>query len=138
MALVQPALAYFKGMGTDTQANVYYKAVAILFSSGPEQKRIRYLDSLAATTQPPPPGYFDQLSRILPELETYYEVHRLLNLLEARNPSSPEVTRQVLLLLDKAQFFIARRAYYFLKDQSLSQEQRQKLEAFRLKFQDRL
>jgi len=60
------------------------------------------------------------------------------NLLEARKPSSPEVTRQVLLLLDRPQFFIARRAYYYLKDQTLNKEQRQNVEAFRLKFQDRL
>lgn len=137
-SLVEPAIAYFKGMATDTQANVYYNAVATLFSSGSEQKRIRYLDSLAATTQPPPPGYFDRLSGMLSKLETYYEVHRLLNLLESRNPSSPEVTRQVMKLLDTPQFFVARRAYYYLKDQTLNEEQRQTVEAFRLKFQGRL
>ncbi len=138
VVLVEPAIVYFKSMATDTEADVYYRAIERLFASGSEQKRIRYLDSLAATIQTPPAGYFDRLSGRLSELETYYEVHRLLNLLEARHPSSTEVTRQVLHLLDQPQFFIARRAYYYLKDQALGEDQRKRVENFRLKFQDRL
>ena len=49
-----------------------------------------------------------------------------------------EVTRQVLRLLDQPHFFVARRAYYYLKDQSLIADQRKRVEAFRGKFQDRL
>ena len=140
VSLVEPAIAYFKSMATDAEADVYYRAIERLFASGSEQKRIRYLDSLAVTSQAqaPPPDYFDRLSGRLSKLETYYEVHRLLNLLEARNPSSAEVTRQVLRLLNQPQFFIARRAYYYLKDRPLIAAQRQQMEAFHLKFQDRL
>jgi hypothetical protein len=138
VCLVKPAIAYFKSMATDTQADVYYHTMERLFLSGSEPKRILYINSLAATTQAPPAGYFDRLSSMLSTLETYYEVHRLLNLMEARNPSSSEVTRRVQRLLDHPRFFIARRAYYYLKDQSLTTDQRKRMEAFRLKFHDRL
>jgi hypothetical protein len=138
ISIVEPAIAYFKSMATASEAKVYYDAIETLFLPGTERQRIKYLDSLSSTTQPAPPGYFKRFSGKLSKLRTYYEIHRFLKLMEARNHTSPELTQQALTLLNGSEFFIARRAFYYLKDRTLSPAQSQAVEAFRLKHSDRL
>lgn len=136
--LVDPALLYLQSLSTDSDADPYYRTLESLFGSASEAKRIKYMESLLATPQPPPAGYYDRLSSHLATLKTYYEVHLFLSLMEKRNPSSPEVVRQTLPLLDRNQFFIARRAFRTLQNQDLTEAQQRKVEAFRLAYQDRL
>ncbi len=136
--LVDPALLYLQSLSTDSHADPYHRTIESLFGSASEPKRIKYMESLAAARQPPPAGYHDRLSRHLATLDTYYEVHLLLCLMESQERSSPEVVRQTLPLLDGNEFFIARRAFRFLQNQDLTEPQQRKVEAFRLAHQDRL
>lgn len=137
-ALVDPALLYLLSLSTDNDVDPYYLTIESLFGSASEPKRIKYMESLAATVQQPSEQYYDRLSAHLTTLKTYYEVHLFLSLMEKRNPSSPEVVRHTLPLLDGSQFFIARRAFRHLQNQDLTEPQQRKVEAFRLAYQDRL
>jgi hypothetical protein len=136
--LLDAALHYLQSPPAAQDPNRYYGAIESLFASAAEPKRIRYLESLLATPLPAPAGFYDRFSSHLTALETYYEVHLLLNLMAERNPGSEMVMRRALLLLDGKKFFIARRAYYALQDQTLTAPQRRHLEAFRQRYQDRL
>ena len=48
------------------------------------------------------------------------------------------VLKQAAALLDHENFLVARRAYWFLEDQKLTDDQQGRLEAFRAKYEDRL
>ncbi|VGO14471.1 hypothetical protein PDESU_03033 [Pontiella desulfatans] len=132
--LASAAIGYFESLGAEN----YYEAIAKLFSQGSSKKQVLYLSSLVSTDLPAPDGFYDHLSNSLPELESYYEVHLLLNLMTDKNRESPEVVANVLVLLDNKSFLIGRRAYNFLKDLELPEPQLAQVEAFRTKYADRL
>ncbi len=102
------------------------------------QTRTLYLAALSQIPLPPPAGYYDRISRWLPQMDTYFEVHLLLTLLEEEDAGSPEVVKHSMMVLENENFLIARRAFWFLDKQSLATSQREKVEAFRAKHEDRL
>jgi hypothetical protein len=132
--LMKLALPYME----EAPAEIYYASMEQLFPAGNIEQRVMYLNSLLDIPHDPPPGYLDRLSRQLSSLTSYYEVHLLLNLLESRNPSSAEVTKRAMPLLDNESFLVARRGYWFLREQQLSPDQQQKTDAFQRKYNDRL
>ncbi len=67
----------------------------------------------------------------------YLPVHRILQLL-AKREGSPKIEADVARLLDHENFFIARRAYEHLTNQTPGAETRHKLDAFREQYRDRL
>lgn len=132
--LTKLALQYLN----EAPAATYYSSMAQLFLAGNTKQRVMYLISLMETPHDPPPGYLDRLSRRLPGLESYYEAHLLLNLMTARNPSSADVVKQALPLLENKSFLVARRGYWFLREQQLSPDQQNTVDAFQRKYDDRL
>lgn len=68
----------------------------------------------------------------------YYPTHLILKMLEARKFASTKTLGDVTALLDSDNFFIARRASEFLSKQKLSASAKEALEAFRVKYADRL
>jgi len=75
---------------------------------------------------------------VVPQLDSYFEVHLLLKLLDARNPGSAETVKAVILMLDNENSVIARRAYTFLEKQKLTGDQAQVVEEFRKRNAERL
>ncbi len=59
-------------------------------------------------------------------------------MLQKRNPDSAETLNQVEKVLENDNFLIARRAYWFLEKQNLNAAQAKIVEAFRVKYEDRL
>lgn len=84
-----------------------------------------------------PDTTLDGLSDILGQLP-YFQVHLTLRLFEQRKYFSKNIEADVAKLLDGDDFFIARRAFEHLVEQSLSDETRKKVDAFREKYRDRL
>jgi hypothetical protein len=68
----------------------------------------------------------------------YYPVHLVLRMLEERGFSSPTTLTNVEKLLNGDDFFIARRAYEYLKKQQLEGEAKRRLALFREEHRDRL
>jgi len=137
-ALARAAVSYLESVADTAGADFYYKGIEQLFAGADRQKRTYYLSALANTGLKAPAGFYDRLSRSLPKLDTYYEVHLLLELMEARNPASAEVTAQAMNVLTNDNFLIARRAFWFLEEQSLSPAQQREVETFRTTHESRL
>lgn len=68
----------------------------------------------------------------------YFQIHLILRLLEQRNFFSKKTEADVAHLLDKDDFFIARRACEHLMKQDLSAATKEKVNAFRERNRDRL
>ena len=68
----------------------------------------------------------------------YYAIHLSLRTIKNKELFSKKIEANLLELLDAQNFFIARRAYNFLKDQKLTFDTEQKLGAFYKKHEDRL
>lgn len=132
--LASAGIGYFQSLG----AAGYYKAISKLFEQGSSKKQVLYLSSMASTDLPAPDGFYDVLSSILPMLGSYYEVHLLLNLMTEYNYDSPIVVSNALPLLTNKSFLIGRRSYNFLKDRELEEPQQTQVEAFKIKYSDRL
>ena len=132
--LAGAGLAYFESVG----AKAYYGALGKLFEAGSSKQQVLYLTSLLSTDLEAPDGFYDNLSGMLPNLGSYYEVHLMLNLMAERNPDSPVVVANIAALLDNKSFLIGRRAYHFLKERKLCEPQAAKVEVFRTKYADRL
>ncbi len=78
----------------------------------------------------------ESLSGVLEHLP-YFQVHRILLLLEKRECSA-EVEANIARLLGHENFFIARRAYEHLRKQDLGDGTERQLAAFRERYADRL
>lgn len=136
--LAQEALRCIEKISAASDSAPYFRAIERLFPSSAKQKRLLFLKTLSATRLRPPAGFYGRISGWLGSLDTYYEIHLLLNLLAARDPGSAEAAKQVTRLLDNPNFLIARRAYDFLKDGTRNESQRERVEAFREKYEERL
>lgn len=136
--MLRAMLEYLKGSSTKDQADLYYRVVGELFPKAEKRQRVVFLDSLLKAKQEPPSGYYDQVAEWLPLLDSYYEVNLALNLIESRGSCSAVVVDHAISLLEKGSFFAARRAYYYLVDQEMTDLQVQALNIFKLQNSDRL
>ena len=93
-------------------------------------KRVRLLEALRKTTLRPDSGYLDRLSGWLSRADSYYEVHLLFTLLEREESTSDEAVRGAMSLLEDKNSLVVRRSYRYLKAQTLSDSQQEKLAAF--------
>lgn len=116
----------------------YYSSLEELIESGNSKQRILcYSSILQSSPGEAPPGYFDRLSRQLTTAGTFQEVDLLLKLMAERNPSSREASSQAIQLLDR-DIIIARRVFWYLDGQELSESQQQRLEKIRQEKRDYL
>jgi hypothetical protein len=68
----------------------------------------------------------------------YVELHAILRLLESHRFHGPTTDARIAALLDHENFFIARRAYYYLREQETNGDVRQKLATFYQQHRDRI
>jgi hypothetical protein len=135
-SLVTPTLAYLRQAAPSDQ--VYFDSIVDLFSSPDSKKRLLILEDLTSGTRKPLAGFYDRLSDFLPSLESYFEVHRFLTLMETENPGSTKVARKAAELLKHQKFFVSRRAYWFLEKQQLPADLRKSAEEYFRENEDRL
>ncbi|MFV1994747.1 MAG: hypothetical protein ACC661_04870, partial [Verrucomicrobiales bacterium] len=135
-ALLVPTLAYLRETAPSDQ--VYYDSIVSLFSAPESKKRLLILDHLASDGQKPVAGFYDRLCEYLPELESYYEVHLFLNLMEKRNAASAVVAKKAAKLLKHEKFFVSRRAYEHLEKRRLPADLQKLVDAYYDENKDRL
>ncbi len=135
-SLVEPTLAYLRQAASSDQ--VYYDAIVDLFSVPDSKKRVLILEDLSASSQQAVAGFYDQLCDYLPGLESYFEVHRFLTLMEKQNSGSAKVAEKAAELLEHEKFFISRRAYWFLEKQKLSADLQKSVREYHSENEDRL
>jgi len=136
--VAKAALRYLESTATEKEADIRYRAIEKLAPAADRRTRTLFLTALSRTPQPPPTGYYDRISKWLPTMQTYFEVHLLLELLEERSPESQEAVRQAMRVLENPNFLIARRAYWFLENKALADDQQKQVTAFGTKHEDRL
>ncbi len=134
----EAAAGYLESSLGKPDNGIYFSAMERLFAAADTPKRTLYLRSLTGVKAEPPAGFFDRLAGWLPRLDSYFEVHLLLTLLERRAPCSDESVRQALLVLDNNNFLIARRAFWYLEKHPLTSVQKGRVDDFRTRFEHRL
>jgi hypothetical protein len=118
-------------------AGAFYRDTADLFWKLRSRGRQSVLDFVEAQPNPAP-IFFDELVGGLPNMTEYYEIHRVLALVEKHRHASPRLIPRVVVLLEHDNFFIARRAYWFLENRELGEAERTAVGAFRRKYGSRL
>ncbi len=127
--------AYLRAALPDPSA--FYTHLGGLFSDGNRQAQIHLLTLLAKEKELPETLY-EQLGAQIPRFGEYFELHLLLQLLEKREHVSGPILARVAALLEHENFFMARRAYWFLQKQKLAPDLQEKVKAFEEKNADRL
>ncbi len=135
---MQGAIRYFERSLKKKIPDFYYDAIMRFFTEGDSLKRTLCLRSLDEVEQFGPPEFYNKMVDFLPELDSYFEVHLLLNLFEKIDLNSEQMVTQALHVLENDNFLIARRAYWFLEKRVLSGEQAKTVEDFRMKYENRL
>ncbi|MFO7938058.1 MAG: hypothetical protein R6V06_10710 [Kiritimatiellia bacterium] len=134
----ESALDYLETAVAAGRKDVYCKTLPALFGKGSSRKRILCLRSLADVQENMPGWFYDEMALYLPELDSFFEVHLLLSILEKQNPDSRYTVSAALKVLSDENFLIARRAYSFLEKQKLDKQQTAMVKDFRTEFKDRL
>lgn len=112
--LVSVGIEYFEHCPLE----LYLNASQLLFEKGNTKHRISILQSLNSVEYSIPKTYLDNLSTMINNLESYQEVSLLLDLMENKNSGSETVITNATPLLH-GDFFVARRVYWFLKNQNV-------------------
>ncbi|WP_303317284.1 hypothetical protein Q4Q34_01615 [Flavivirga abyssicola] len=120
-----------------TSPELYFYATKRLFFEGEKEQKLAAIQSLRKTNFDIPSSYLDGFSSEISKLSSYQEVSLLLGLMENKNPNSKVVIENVFPLLE-TNILIARRSYWFLKNQELNLEQSKQLQAFYEKYKSRL
>lgn len=111
----------------------YAEQVAAVLVAGSNEARAILLDRLASD-EAMPDAFFDAVSATLPSWAGYYEIHLFLRLAERQGRAPPQMVAQTAQLLDRPDFFVARRAYAFLSGlPSVDEQTAARLKAFREK-----
>ena len=103
----------------------------------PHQRQL-YLSTLLKTHQQLPKPFFETISLQLPTWQDYPSIHLFLKILEEKATVSPAILQAIFPLLDNKNFIVARRAYWFLNEQKLSERQAERLKVFQVENKERL
>ena len=80
-----------------------------------------------------PGTLFDKMSEVIAGAKTYYELHLFLRLVEKHEHVSQPILTQTSQLLESTNFFIARRAFWYLEKQTLDSQVEARMQIFREK-----
>lgn len=116
---------------------IYTKALSHFIQNTDSKNRLFCLTHLLKTKQKVGIAFFNNLSSAISNL-SYPELTKFLSLLEKHSIESAKLNKALINLLEQDNFIIARRIYWFLSEQQLSNEEREILETFFLKHEHRL
>lgn len=131
--LLKASIQYIETAPSD----IYFSSIRKLYLKGNELQKIEAIRALIRTKTPINNDYLIPFSEEIKPSKSYQEVSLFLDLLEITNLKNEKITQNVITLLE-SDFLIARRAYYYLKNQSLDNNQLEKVTIFFDKFKDRL
>ena len=131
--LCKSTFAYLEKASSKT----YFEATKQIFTKGGKGQKLAAIRSLQYSKHQPSTKYLDVLSDEILSMKSFQEVSFFLNLMQTKNPKSKKVTNNVFDLLT-SDFIIARRAYWFLKNQETTASQEEKLNQFYKKHKNSL
>jgi hypothetical protein len=132
-SLVKTSFQYFE----KTKPEQYFYAAEKLFYEGGKNLKLAAIQSLKTTKYQIPVSYLDHLSFEIKNMKSFQEISLFLGLIELKKPNSNIIIQNVLPSL-KADFLTARRVYWFLINEKLSDEQKQKVNEFQEKYKNQL
>ncbi|MGA9638301.1 hypothetical protein, partial [Flavobacterium sp.] len=133
-SLIRPLLEYIE----KAPPAVYFLAVQQLYKESDVSYRVILLGSLQQFTTFSSADHLEWCSKQLSIVASFQELQLLLRLLEKQKPLSEYTKTEAIKLLEHSQFLMARSAYWFLNNKSVSTEQTKILESFKTKNSDRL
>lgn len=116
--LIKPTFNYLEKSPSKT----YFEATKVIFINGKKAQKLAAIRSLRYSKYKPENYYFDILSDELSTLKSFQEVSFFLDLMQTKNQNSKKVIQNTFPLLN-LDFIIARRAYWFLKNQKTTSSQ---------------
>jgi hypothetical protein len=125
--LLDPILEYAECAPPD----LYFQLTGQLVNSGEASVRVKSLNSLRANDRDLPPQFSQRVTDRVVELQAYQELDLWLRVLDGDDHLAAGVVDGMLPLLDSEDFMLARRAYWFLREQPLTESQQEELERFR-------
>ncbi|GAA3615345.1 FMN-binding protein [Flavivirga amylovorans] len=134
-SMLQPiTLAYLE----QSSAKNYYSNINSFFEFADEKFRVTILNSLYKTAFKAPEPFYDAFSEQLLMTNNYQEINLILDLFKLKKHKSSKVVNEVLKLLDHKEFLISRRAYWFLNNITLSNNQKTRVLQFQKKYKSKL
>ena len=132
--LIKPGIKYAQAAPNE----VYFQLMQqfIQSSTNPEN-RLLFLRALLKSDRVVPDSFFEDLPLELKKL-SYPEIHTYIEILKKHKPISPRLKKQLIALLDTDNFINARKVYWFLNDQDLTEKQEKILVTFFRKNKDKL
>jgi len=124
--MVDSGLVYLKEALPKAQ---YYDNLATIFIESNPNRRIHLLKLLNLEKELPG-TLFDKMSSALASMKTYYELHLFLRLVEKHEHVSQPILTQSSQLLESTNFFIARRAFWYLEKQTLDSQVKTRVRVF--------
>lgn len=118
-------------------SEIYFSTLKELFLNGGKEQKLAVIRSLKSIKYTISNDFFDAFSNQIATFDSYHELSFFLDILQAKNISSDKIIENVLPIL-KSDFIKARRAYWFLKNQKLTSEQQEVLNAFYIKNKEKL
>jgi len=104
--------------------------VAQLFKESGREGRTHLLDLLASEKKLSP-ALFDKMSEVVSGTDTYYELHLFLQLVEKHRHVSQSLLTRISRLLESDNFFIARRAFWYLEKRAKDELTKKRIQIFR-------
>ena len=130
---LKTALSYIE----TTPTEIYLTSLSEVFTNGEKEHRLQAIHSLKQYDSIIPTSYLDKLTATFSTIQSYQEITLLLELMEKKNSNSTTIIKNTMPLLN-GNFLIARRAYWFLKTQTLTNEQSSILNKFYKKNKEKL
>lgn len=110
--------------------NIFFRnTMQALIANATTTNRLICLNEVLKTKQQLPTSFFNNVNLDYSTL-TFEEVHLLLKIFNSRQLLTDNIKHKLISLLNSNHFLIARRVYWFLKDLTLTEEQKTTLEAF--------
>lgn len=115
----------------------FYRQAGALFVTRDLRERYTMLDFIESQAKIPQ-EFFPPIINDLPRMAEYYEVHRVLDLVERHEYNSGDANSKAAQLLNSKNFFVARRAFWFLEKRQISDNEKKAVMAFKQQHSDRL
>ncbi len=131
---IKSGIAYFE----NAPVSVFSNGIHEIMNFSNSENRLLCLNAILKTDHSLSQDFFDQLTFQFSETDSFEEIHLFLKILENKKRVFPRIHEQLLPHLENENFLIARRVYWFLEEQNLSENQRKKMKAFYLKNENRL
>ncbi len=115
-----------------------YAAYSTLLYTSSSRRQSHILERLLGQRQSPPLEFFQDVSKYLTKLNTFYDLQLILALADKHDIQSHELNTSVASILQHDNFFMARRAHTFLKQRSLKNDITNDVLQFEQKHKDQL